>query len=475
MINKIRFIEPGNFSRYKKSLKNIYTYNKYIKNPSTGLITLTTIAKRLVDDMLMYSESISKIDFKDVYSSDIVFISINTYNAKRGYELCSNIRNNSKAMVVLGGMHASLNYLEAVEYADYVLMGDGDELIVDFINCMKEGKKIDFKGVVYKIGEVVINTGKREQPVDIDTIPDRNLVYNYSKLAKRYNTLWPQVHGSRGCPHNCDYCAVIQHFGRKIRHRPPQSIVQDIKEAIEFHRIKFMHRLSDCVWITDDNFAEDRDWAISVLNEIINSGIKYNFSVQARFEIGFDDELLELMKKAGFIELALGIEFLDDDSFKEFHKKSNYDDIKKSIKNIQKHGIGVRGLFIVGAPTDTKGVGEKIANYVIENNIHGCLIQSMFFTPGTKFYEENKNKLIHKNWEKYDGHVVHYPENIKPYELQQEIIIALKKIYSVKRLLKAILFSKGIFKILFIGEFFWLREVIRNYKKEVKSLKNIEI
>ena len=84
MINKIRFIEPGNFSRYKKSLKNIYTYNKYIKNPSTGLITLTTIAKRLVDDTLMYSESISKIDFKDVYSSDIVFISINTYNAKRG-------------------------------------------------------------------------------------------------------------------------------------------------------------------------------------------------------------------------------------------------------------------------------------------------------------------------------------------------------------------------------------------------------
>lgn len=99
----------------------------------------------------------------------------------------------------------------------------------------------------------------------------------------------------------------------------------------------------------------------------------------------------------------------------------------------------------------------------------------MFFTPGTKFYEENKHKLIHKNWEKYDGHVVHYPENIKPYELQQEIIIALKKIYSVKRLLKAILFSKGIFKILFIGEFFWQREVIRNYKKEVKSLKNIEI
>lgn len=93
-----------------------------------------------------------------------------------------------------------------------------------------------------------------------------------------------------------------------------------------------MPRLSNCVWITDDNFAEDRDWAVSVLNEIINSGIKYNFSVQARFEVGFDNELLELMKRAGFVELALGIEFLNDDSFKEFHKKSNYNDIKNLLK-----------------------------------------------------------------------------------------------------------------------------------------------
>lgn len=56
------------------------------------------------------------------------------------------------------------------------------------------------------------------------------------------------------------------------------------------------------MWITDDNFAENREWAISVLNKIIKSGIKYNFSVQARFEIGFDDEILDLMKKAGFKE-----------------------------------------------------------------------------------------------------------------------------------------------------------------------------
>lgn len=227
------------------------------------------------------------------------------------------------------------------------------------------------------------------------------------------------------------------------------------------------------MWLTDDNFAENREWAISVLNEIIKSGIKYNFSVQARFEIGFDDELLDLLKRAGFIELALGIEFLDDNSFKEFNKKSNYSDIVKSIKNIQKHGIGVRGLFIVGAENDTIGIGEKIVKFVEENNIHGVLIQSMFFTPGTLVYEQNKDILIHQNWEKYCGNVVHYPKNIKPHELQEEIITASRKIYSVKRLIYAILHYKFVNKVLFIGEFFWHMSVRKDLKKELKNLKNL--
>jgi radical SAM superfamily enzyme YgiQ (UPF0313 family) len=124
--------------------------------------------------------------------------------------------------------------------------------------------------------------------------------------------------------------------------RTPDSIVSDIKAAIEFHKRKIFPRLNTVVWITDDNFAEDRIWAASVLNAIIKSGVKSHFSVQARFETGFDDELLELMKQAGFFELALGIEFLDNNSFKEFNKKSNYDDILRSVKNIQKHGLEVK-------------------------------------------------------------------------------------------------------------------------------------
>ncbi|MDR2841928.1 MAG: B12-binding domain-containing radical SAM protein, partial [Spirochaetaceae bacterium] len=411
----------------------------------------------------------------DVYSADIVFIGINTFNAVRGYKIAADIKQKSKAIVVLGGLHASLNYPEAVEYADYVLTGDGDESVIDFINALNNNEQPNFLGIIYKQDGKIINTGARNQPQNIDTIPDRNLVHDYSRLAKKLDTLWVQIHASRGCPHNCDYCTVVRHFGRTIRTRTPENIVADIKIAIEFHKRKIFPRLNTVVWITDDNFAENRAWAVSVLREIIKSGIKANISVQARFETGFDDELLELMKHAGFFELALGIEFLNDSSFKEFHKQSNYDDILRSVKNIQKHGLEVRGLFIVGAENDTKGVGEKIANYVIDNGLDGGLIQSMFFVPGTPVYDTNKDSLIHTNWEKFCGNVVHYPKKIKPHELQEEIIKASAKIYSPKRLLHALFRrSRFINKVLFIGEFFWQASMRADLRKELPYLKSKE-
>jgi anaerobic magnesium-protoporphyrin IX monomethyl ester cyclase len=180
------------------------------------------------------------------------------------------------------------------------------------------------------------------------------------------------------------------------------------------------------------------------------------------------------MQKAGFIDIALGIEFLNDNSFKEFNKKSAYSDIIRAVKNIQKHNIGVRGLFIVGAENDSKGIGSAIAEFVIKNNIKGALVQSLFFTPGTPFFEKNKKNLIHQNWEKYNGNVVHFPKNIKPHELQEEIIIASKKIYSFKRLLYAVFHFKWIDKMLFTGEYFWQKSMRNDLQKEIGNLKRAE-
>lgn len=467
-IEKVRFIEPGNVP-YKKSFKNLFVYDKYIRTPSNGLLILTTIMKEHVRDSFMYSESISKIQWDDVLDADVIFIGFFTFAANRGYELAQYIRNNSNAIIILGGLHPTLNYEEACNYCDYVILGEGDEAIVDMIKVLEKELSIDdVPGIAYKRDENIITTQKRTPPQNIDVIPNHSLLYNFQRMAG-HSTIWPQVHASRGCPHNCNYCALISAFGRNVRTRTPENIVEDIRRTIEFFDSKH-HRLAKMLWLTDDNFFADRNWAISVLKFIIKSGINYHFTIQARYEVGYDDEMLELLKSAGFIEIAMGIEFLEDEAFEKYNKKSTYNDILKAIKNIQSHGIRVRGLFIVGADNHTKGIGEKLANFVIEHNICGVLIQSMYFIPGTPVYETHKNKLLHTDWSKCIGNVVHSPENISPYDLQKEIIYASRKIYSFKRLISSVIKKRGVERILFIGEYIWQISVRSKLKKELPNL-----
>jgi radical SAM superfamily enzyme YgiQ (UPF0313 family) len=231
--------------------------------------------------------------------------------------------------------------------------------------------------------------------------------------------------------------------------------------------------LSRTLWLSDDNFFADRDWAVSVLNAIIGSDIKYSFTVQARYEVGFDDEMLSLLKKAGFTEIAMGIEFIEDEAFVNYHKKSNVEEIIKSIENIRRHGLRVRGLFIAGADNHTKGLGKRLTDFVLKYDIQGILLQSMYFIPGTPVYDANKGRLLHEDWEKCTGHVVHRPKSITPYELQTEIIYALKSIYSVKRLCRSLLFDGWQRKILFFGEFFWQRSCCADLKRELPYLKEL--
>ena len=266
---------------------------------------------------------------------------------------------------------------------------------------------------------------------------------------------------------------MVRHFGRKVRTRSPENVVEDIKATIAFHEGGLLPRLSRYVWLTDDNFFADREWAKSVLNAIIDSGIEYSFTVQARYEVGFDDEMLNLLKRAGFKELALGIEFLEDEAFANYHKKSTYSEIIRAIQNIQGHGLNVRGLFIMGADNHVEGSGERLADFVLEHDIRGVLIQGMYFVPGTPVYDRYQDRLIHKDWEKYVGNVVHYPPNISPYALQKEIIHAIAKVYSVRQLFRVFFQRDWGEKVLFLGEFFWQRSVVADLKRELPYLREL--
>lgn len=452
-IRKVRFIEPG-APPYRRTPLNLFVYDRYIRNPSIGLMTLATIVHRRIADTLMYSESISKVRWDDCFDADVVFIGMFTFAAPRGYEIADEIRRQSGAVVVIGGLHATMCPEEAAAHADYVLLGEGDETILRLLDALQADEEPAFAGVAHMDTDGTLHsTGMPAPPHDIDTIPDRYLVWNYRKMAG-HNTLWGQVHASRGCPHNCDYCSLVRLYGHRVRTRSPQNVVEGIRRCIAFHD-EGRHRISTVLWLTDDNFFADRPWALAVLDAIIESGIDYRFTIQARYEVGFDDEMLERLARAGFVELALGIEFIDDDAFREFHKRSTKSGIERAIANIRAHGLRVRGLFIFGAQSNRPGVGKAVARFAMDNGIQGILLQSMYFIPGTPAFEQYKDELLHTDWEKCVGNVVHRPRNISARQLQREIIECSKTYYSWRRLLSALVHERGIDRVLFLGEFFW--------------------
>ncbi len=470
---KIRFLEPGN-RPYRISPLNLFVYERYIRAPSNGMLILAGIAHKRYDDVFCYSESISKVVWEDVLDADVVIISAFSFAAVRAYEMAEKLRTESNAVVVIGGLHATLASAEAASYCDIVLRGEGDESLLPLLQCLEQGE--DPVGSVP--GAVALRSGElvglaSEIPHDIDNSPDYSLLYRYKKMVG-HNTLWPQVHASRGCPHNCTYCGLVAAFGRKVRTRSPESVVAEIRNAIAFFD-EGHHRLAKMLWITDDNFFANRAWAVSVLKAIIESDIQYNFTIQARYEVGFDDEMLELLRQAGFSELAMGIEFLDDESFETYSKKSTRSEIERAIANIQAHGLRVRGLFIVGTENHAPGVGDKLADFVIEHDIQGVLIQSMYFIPGTVSYDQHKDEIIDQaRWDRCVGSVVHRPARMTAAQLQQEIIHASKRIYSLPRLVKALVHKRGIERLLFVGEFFWQASIRSDLRKEFPYLEQAD-
>lgn len=319
-----------------------------------------------------------------------------------------------------------------------------------------------------------MHTGERVAPTDIERAPDHRLVHRFASMV-RYNTLWPQVLASRGCPFRCDYCAVVRHWGKKMRGRTPEAVVADIRQTIEFFEQGWLPRLNRGLWIVDDNFFALRSWAVEVLDAIAAEGFTYRFTAQARWEVGLDDDMLERLKKAGFFELALGIEFLEDESFEAYHKKCTHDDVLRSIRNIQAHGLNVRGLFILGADTHTRGVGERLARFVIDNGLRGMLVQSMYFVPGTPVWQTHAHRLIHRDWSKFTGHVVHYPTSMTPSELNDELVHASRAVYSWRRLLRSLVKDRGLNRWLFAGEFFWQRSVAADRAREGRKLRGLQV
>jgi anaerobic magnesium-protoporphyrin IX monomethyl ester cyclase len=401
---RIVFIEPSG------SKTNVF--DNYMKLPLMGSLYLGTILDAAGYDVRIYNENIigRKIDPFELHA-DVFCITALTVSANRAKFLASQIRKIHKdAKIIMGGIHASLLPQEFVDVADHVVVNEAETIIVDLI----EGKLTD----------KIVQGSKLE---DLGSLP----LVNYALLEGLDNIDSIPIMTSRGCPFDCNFCAVTKVFGKKFRNISAERIVAEVENAMK-------HFKTRSFFFYDDNFTANHRRVEEFCDLIEKKKIKITFAAQVRSDLARDPELVDRMAEAGLTWVFVGFESINDETLKAYHKSQTRADIEKAIATFHTYGVNVHGMFMFGDDYCTPASMDETTQFAIDNDID--TVQFMLLTPfpGTGCYDDivKEGRLFHNDWDYFNGmFIVFEPKNMSAVRLLEETHKAYSRFYSMRRTL----------------------------------------
>lgn len=385
-------------------------FENSIHLPLTGMLYLGTILHNNGYNVKILNENIlsKRIDPFEVHA-DVYCITGLTVSASRAKLLATQFKRiYPGSRIIIGGIHASLLPDEFVDVADHIVIGEAESIIVDVI----EGN----------IKEQIIHGTRAE---DLDRLP----LVNYSLLQGYEKLSIIPIMTSRGCPFDCNFCAVTKIFGRKFRMQSVERILAEIKSAFTYFKTRYF-------FFYDDNFTANRKRIHELCDSLLDQNIEITWSTQVRSDLAKDPDLVKKIAKAGCDRVYVGFESIDDQALAALKKSQTKQDIETAIKTFHKQGIKVHGMFMFGEDSDTLDNIKNTVAFAIKHEID--TVQFMILTPlpGTQLYEKivAEKRLFHKNWDYYDGmYIVFQPKNMSSLQLQKEMVEAYKKFYSLRR------------------------------------------
>ncbi len=374
--------EVNNYERFKvKHMKILMVYPTYPNTywsfhyalkfiskkaafPPLGLLTIAAMlpahwGKKLVD------MNITKLKDKDILWADYVFISamvIQSKSARQVIDRCKALG----VKTVAGGPLFTSSYDEYGD-VDHILLNEGEITLPHFISDIENGKA---KHIYNESGWADIE----KTPIPLWNLID---IKKYASMNIQY---------SRGCPFNCDFCNITVLYGRTPRTKNSSQLLNELDTLYEIG-------WKGGVFFVDDNFiGNKKKLKEEILPELINwmAEKKYPFSfiTEASINLSDDEELMQLMVKAGFDTVFVGIETPDEDSLIECNKLQNKNrDLISCVKKIQNYGLQVQGGFIVGFDNDNVSIFDKMVNFIQESGIVTAMVGLLNAPKGTRLYK----------------------------------------------------------------------------------------
>lgn len=340
---------------------------------------------------------------------DLVGITAFTAETPSAYEIADKFR--AKGVpVVIGGIHATALPDEALEHADAVVIGEAEAVWESLLRDLEDGN--------------LQRKYRADGLCDMQNmkVPRRDLL-DREMYVSAFNT----VQATRGCPFDCEYCAVTQVFGRKFRMRPVEHVVDEIRQ-FDTHNFFFV----------DDNLCGNLEYAKELFRALIP--LRKTWGAQTSITFARDDELLELFAESGGGYAFIGFETISEANLVQMNKKWNQaDGYKSAISKIHAAGINILGSFILGLDGDDTSVFEHTFDFIMEHRIDAAEFHILTPLPGTRLFDslEAQGRIFDKNWAKYHAcEVVFQPKLMTAEELQNGFYRLWHETYSIPNILK---------------------------------------
>jgi radical SAM superfamily enzyme YgiQ (UPF0313 family) len=397
------------------SKKSLMGDKFFFRMPGLGLLKVAALTPPGWE-VTIVDEKIEPLDLNQ--EADLVGITAMTTTVQRAYEIAGHFRRRG-IRVVMGGMHVSCLPDEALPHCDSLVMGEAEELwpalLHDFeLNQLKP---------VYRHQDNLPSLAGLPPP-------DWHLYENKNYLPVHF------VETTRGCPIDCEFCAVTSAFGGKYRNRPQDEVLAELRGLTPFQRGTFS--LKNCVFFTDDNIISNRAYAREILPRIAD--LKLNWFGQASVNLASDPEILKLCQQSGCRGLFMGFESLSPETIAAMGKRVNHpDQYFDIVQKIHDHGIGIDGSFVFGFDNDDEGVFDRTLEFVMKAKIEVTYFSILTPYPGTRLHKRlvQEDRILTQDWSLYDAnHVVFKPRTLTADQLLEGYYRVFKEVYSFPSILK---------------------------------------
>jgi radical SAM superfamily enzyme YgiQ (UPF0313 family) len=356
---------PETFWSFKHALKFL---GKRAAQPPLGLMTVAALLpgawnKRLIDT------NVEPLRDRDLAWADVAMLSGMHIQSESLLAIVERCRARGLRTVVGGPIASSVPAVELK--VDHVVIGEAESLIADLARELEQGTARP----VYQADE--------RPEMTTSPLPDLSLI-----KMKRYSTMTVQY--SRGCPFNCEFCDIIEIYGRRPR---TKAVAQVLTELDQLRAAGWR----DSVFIVDDNFIGNKARAKELLRALVawraQIGAGFEFITEASLNLADDTELMQLMKDAGFKSVFLGIETPDESGLISSNKLQNTRrSLLDSVARIQSYGIEVMGGFILGFDTDKEDIFDRMVEFIEKSGIPIAMVGLLQAMPGTQLFRRLRSE-----------------------------------------------------------------------------------